>query len=100
MRVERQDWRAVAPDGGGALMSGPGSTMRAVVRAGAACRVYNLTRGLVENAIVVSLQADPNSFFANHDFSSLKELAANLPQLDCLRVPRLRATPKLRKFIS
>src|SRR5271165_3234341 len=36
------------------------------LRAGAACRVHNFTRGLVENAIIVSFQADPDSFFTNH----------------------------------
>src|SRR5580704_4923576 len=32
----------------------------------AASGVYDLAGGLVENAIVVSFQADPDSFFANH----------------------------------
>src|ERR1019366_3891506 len=41
------------------------------LRPRAACRVHNFTRGLVENAIIVSFQADPNSFFTNHVSFSL-----------------------------
>src|SRR5581483_2091487 len=36
------------------------------LRPGTPRRVHDLAGGLVEYAIVVRLQADPNSFFANH----------------------------------
>jgi len=50
------------------------------------CRLHNLARRLIQNAVVVSLQPDANSFFSNHASLSLtppafrrrKELAAEL----------------------
>src|SRR3974390_1671426 len=44
------------------------------LRAGAACRVHDFAYGLIEYAIVVSLQADADSFFTHHSSFSQRSV--------------------------
>src|ERR1019366_8707032 len=39
------------------------------LRAGALCRLHDLARRLIQNAVVVGFQPDANSFFSSHCFS-------------------------------